>query len=345
MPITRSQSLLPDDTMDVEQLQETIRDLQARLQEAEARAGRDQPPHMAQPVAPPVAPAPSRVKVAVPDEFNGNVDTTDRFVKQLGLYFLARHADFPTDMDRVIFALSYMKGGTASAWADQVTGDILEGRMPFVAYADFIKAVTERFGDPDAGATARRKLELARQSNRSVDEYVSEFQTYAPRTGYDETALVEFFQRGLNQNILAKIYNLPVLPITLLDWIMYASRFDRQRQAFEARRGPSENRHPAAISTGRSAPSASPTTQPRASAAPGATATTATVKQEPRSPRLCWKCNSPDHLACECSAPEAERMRTLIREVLIGMRDDVAAPKEKEKEEEKETKEREGFQE
>jgi len=42
-------------------------------------------------------------------------------------------------------------------------------------------------------------------------------------------------------------------------------------------------------------------------------------------------------------APEADRMRTLIREVLIGMRDDVAAPKEKEKEEEKETTEDAGF--
>ena len=343
MPITRSQSLLPEDAMDLEQLQETIRDLQARLQEAEARARRDQPPHMA-PLAPaPVAPAPSRIKVAVPDEFTGNVDTTDRFIKQLGLYFLARQTDFPTDMDRVIFALSYMKGGTASAWADQATGDILEGRMPFASYAEFVRAITERFGDPDAGATARRKLELTRQSNRPVDEYVSEFQTYAPRTGYDETALIEFFQRGLNNSVLSKIYNLPVLPTALLDWIMYASRFDRQRQAFEARRGPSESRRPTAVPAGRPVPTAATPAQPRASAAPGATTATAPVKQEPRSPRLCFKCSSPDHLARECLAPEAERMRTLICEVLIGMRDDVAGPVEKEKEEEKETKEHEGF--
>jgi len=234
-----------------------------------------------------------------------------------------------------------MKGGMAGVWADQVAGEILEGRMPYVDYADFIKAVTERFGDPDAGTTARRKLELVRQGDRSVDEYVSEFQTYAPRTGYDETALVEFFQRGLSQKTLAKIYNLPNLPIALSDWVTYASRFDRQYRAFEARRGPSENRRPAPTSTGRSAPTTP--TPPKMSAPSGTTKTTATVKQEARTPRLCWKCNSPDHLSRECTAPEADRMRTLIREVLIGMRDDVAAPKEKEKEEEKETTEDVGF--
>ena len=288
-----------------------------------------------------IAPTPSPVKIAVPDEFNGNIDATDHFVKQLGLYLLARPTDFPTDRERVIFALSYMKGGMAGMWADQVAGEILEGRMPYVDYADFIKAVTERFGDPDAGTTARRKLELVHQGDRSVDEYVSEFQTYAPRTGYDETALVEFFQRGLSQKTLAKIYNLPNLPIALSDWVTYASRFDRQYRAFEARRSPSENHRPAPTSPGRSAPTAP--TPPKTSAPSGTTKTTATVKQEARTPRLCWKCNSPDHLSRECMAPEADRMRTLIREVLIGMRDDVAAPKEKEKEEEKETMEDAGF--
>jgi hypothetical protein len=200
--------------------------------------------------------------------------------------------------------------------------------------------LTERFGDPDVGMTARRKLELVRQGDRPVDEYVSEFQMYAPRTGYDETALTEFFQRGLSQRTLLKIYNLPNLPITLSDWVMYASRFDRQYRAFEARRGPSENRRPVPNPIGRSTANTSHTPQPQP-AAPSGTVKTATVKQEPKTPRLCWKCNSPDHLSHECSTPETERMRTLIREVIIGLMDDGAAPREKE-EEEKETKEKEG---
>jgi hypothetical protein len=70
--------------------------------------------------------------------------------------------------------------------------------------------------------------------------------------------------------------------------------------------------------------------------------TKTTVKQEPRMPQLCFKCNSPDHLAHDCSAPETKCMHTLIREVIIGMRDDEAVHKEKE-EEEKETKEKERF--
>ena len=130
---------------------------------------------------------PSRVKVTVPNKFSGNIDTTDRFVKQLSLYFLACNADFLTDQDWIIFALLYMKGGMASMCADQVTEKILEGELPYVNYAMFSRAIKDCFGDPDAGTTVRRKLELVHQGNRSVDKYVSEFQMYASQTRYDET--------------------------------------------------------------------------------------------------------------------------------------------------------------
>jgi hypothetical protein len=53
------------------------------------------------------------------------------------------------------FALSYMKGGMAGVWADQVA-------------------------DLDMGMMACRKLELVCQGDWLVDKYISEFQTHAP---------------------------------------------------------------------------------------------------------------------------------------------------------------------
>ena len=331
---------------EMDRLQEIVQNLEARLQDAENWAARQTPPHLMPGPAHHAHAYPSRAKVAVPDVFNGEMDATDRFIKQLGLYFLARPADFPMDIDRIVFALSYMKGGTAGVWADQVTETILEGGIPYIDYPEFSRALKARFGDPDAATTARRKLELVRQNARSVDEYVSEFQTYAPRTGYNETALIEIFQRGLTYKITAQLYNLPDLPTTLDEWIMYASRFDRQHRAFEARRGPSENRRPTANpSVGRPTPNPTQPSQP--AAPPGTTKTNPIVKQEPGSQRLCWKCSSPDHLARDCPTTEVSRLRTLIREIVLGIEtegetaEEVEAERDEEGEAE-ETKE-EGF--
>ena len=60
------------------------------------------------------------IKVALPDSFDGTQSKIDSFLSQLGLYFSGKKKEFQDDQDKIIFALSYMKGGTAGPWAAEV---------------------------------------------------------------------------------------------------------------------------------------------------------------------------------------------------------------------------------
>jgi len=114
-------------------------------------------------------------KVTTPNEYDSARDKADSFLKQLTLYFRDRAADFTSESDKIIFPLSYMKGGTARSWADQITKGILDGQNPYANFPAFQMEFKKYFSDPDAAATARCKLKLVHQGGQSVDEYTSEF--------------------------------------------------------------------------------------------------------------------------------------------------------------------------
>ncbi|KZS92602.1 hypothetical protein SISNIDRAFT_387771, partial [Sistotremastrum niveocremeum HHB9708] len=56
------------------------------------------------------------LKVATPEVFDGTTSKAQAFLAQLTLYFLAKHQELQNDAHKIIFALSYMKGGTAGPW-------------------------------------------------------------------------------------------------------------------------------------------------------------------------------------------------------------------------------------
>src|ERR1700677_2564702 len=82
------------------------------------------------PVPPPAPPAPviveQKSKANVPNVYTGDRDKAKPFICQLWLYFEARGPEFPSAKKKVIFAFSYMKGGTAGPWADNVIDQILD---------------------------------------------------------------------------------------------------------------------------------------------------------------------------------------------------------------------------
>ena len=90
----------------VEQLQQQIAEMQAYLSSLQPQT-QTQPPS-------------KEIKIAPSDVFDGIQSQTDSFLSQLALYFTGKRGDFQNDQDKIIFALSYMKGGTAGPWAAEI---------------------------------------------------------------------------------------------------------------------------------------------------------------------------------------------------------------------------------
>ena len=118
----------------------------------------------------------SGIKVAPPDAFDGTTSKAETFLNQLALYFHGKRLH--NDSDRIIFALSYMRGSTASQWAKL---KVLEyGRQGEVTttWDQFIADFKQTFGDPNPASTARHKLGQLKQANHTADEYMASFREF-----------------------------------------------------------------------------------------------------------------------------------------------------------------------
>jgi hypothetical protein len=163
------------------------------------------------------------IKVAPPDSFDGNKSKTEDFINQLNFFFHGKR--IISDYDRMVLALSYMKGGSAGSWVKQKSKEVHEGSQ---SWNSFLAEFRQRFGDPDAAGTARHKLSVLKQGNHDAEQYVTSFKEHKDLTGFNDPALVELFKKGLKADLYDQIFRLPEMPTDLDGWMTWAVKLDRQ---------------------------------------------------------------------------------------------------------------------
>jgi len=282
--------------------------------------------------------------VGTPDVFSGDSSQTETFISQLLLYFHGKRVE--DDFDKVITALSYMKGGTAGPWAKLKVRELTQAESLEVTWEAFVKEFNAKFADPDSAGTARFKIGKLRQGSKTADEFITSFDELQTDTGYNETALIEKFKDGLNEKLVDKIYGLPYMPTTLQGWKDWARKLDRQWRQRETERknlgltsaGTSKASNPSSKSFKSPFPSfaAQPKQQPQQSSSQSSQVTQPVtsartpdvVPMEVDSgwkrfkPLLCWKCKKPGHKAENCQASyniasmDFDTLKSYMKEVL-----------------------------
>ena len=153
------------------------------------------------------------IKLNPPPEFTGK----DRsklldFLSQCKLHFLATPLSFATQVSRVVFAGSYLRG-PAGTWFTHFTSL----QIPPAWLNDWPLFQTElqlMFGEVDPirrSEDAIKRLRMAEPSGRAVD-YMIEFQVHEYRLrnyGYDDAALTRMFYDGLNNRLVHALGMLP----------------------------------------------------------------------------------------------------------------------------------------
>ena len=291
------------------------------------------------PPAAPGQPTPREPKVAEPPIFDGSRKDVQSFLRAIELNFILAPSRFPPgdEVRRILFALAFIRGGTAGVWADNYSGAMLDPNTPdpFVTYQAFRVAFEAAFGDSDRAQRARTELAtLKMKSGDTVEEYTTSFEALAIHSNLDEVALIEHYRRGLNPRIVEKIYSNSDgdLPPDIEAWKRKARRLDNlyhELKSLQSTQSPSVSSRPRQSipkTTGGVAMPATPST------GPGPMDVDAQKRQ--REIR-CYNCGELGHIARRC--PNAQRAHsahaTEIAEVVRSVLAETATLKTEVKEE------------
>jgi len=168
------------------------------------------------------------IKMNTPTPFTGKREKLEEFLIELEMY-LAMNADiYNTDQQRIIFALLFMKEGTAGSWKQSYWRQTQERTQPW-DWTVFKNALITSFATPDKPGDVITKMETDTMTGRTANEFIERFKINANDSGVtQDRPLIEWFMKGINVPLLDKILNLENPPTTIVGWYTTASKLDNQ---------------------------------------------------------------------------------------------------------------------
>ena len=140
------------------------------------------------------------MEVAKPAIFNGEVGKVEGFIMACRL-FLRMKLRGSTVEEQVQWVLSYVQGGSADVWKENVMEELKAEEVEYENVEEFLTSLKGEFGGGEEEAVKAVKLRKIEQGGRTMEEFVQEFKRAARGSGYEGRPLVEKFKRGMNGGI------------------------------------------------------------------------------------------------------------------------------------------------
>ena len=176
---------------------------------------------------------------AVPQSFDGDRDKGRVFWNSVQLYLTICNKDFASEVDMILWTLSYMNEGRAHVFANRLLRQHTSTGLPFHTWTAFRDRFQEEFFPQTERDDALNLLFSGRyaQGGRSVEDYVDTFNVLMERAGFtDGLAIAMHFRQGLDPSIQSKVATMQNRPAyeDFSGWVKAARIFDQDRRANEA---------------------------------------------------------------------------------------------------------------
>jgi len=168
----------------------------------------------------------SHMEVAKPAIFNGEAGRVGGFIMACRLYIKMRLRGNMVE-EQMQWALTYVQGGSADVWKENIMDEIEAGEVEFESVEEFFTCLKKEFGGGEEESVKAAELRKLEQGGRTMEEFVQEFKRAARGSGYEGRPLVEEFKRGMNGGIRRKLMEVENPPTSIKQWYRRATALDR----------------------------------------------------------------------------------------------------------------------
>ena len=166
------------------------------------------------------------MEVAKPAIFNGEAGRVEGFIIACRL-FLRMKLKGATVEEQVKWVLSYIQGGTADVWKENMMEELEVEEVEFESVEEFLTYLKKEFGRGEKESVKAVELRKLEQEEKTMEKFVQKFKRAARESGYEGRPLVEEFKRGMNGGIRRKLMEAENPPASIEQWYRRAMALDR----------------------------------------------------------------------------------------------------------------------
>ena len=128
---------------------------------------------------------------------------------------------------QVQWILSYVQGGSADVWKENIMEELEAGEIEYETVEEFLSSLKKEFGGGEENSVKMVELRKLEQGGRTIEEFVQELKRAARESGQEGRPLVEEFKRGINRVIRRRLTEFKNQPDSIEQWYRRATALDR----------------------------------------------------------------------------------------------------------------------
>ena len=137
-----------------------------------------------------------------------------------------------TKTTKIAWVLSYVWGGVAEAWKDNLLDELLKRESEVEMAEKLFKKMRNEFEKTEEEERKIEQLRTIEQGNRIYNKYIQQFKKITRESRYERWPFIEEFKRGLNRGIKKKLAETKSPSSSIEEWQERLVRLDRnQRQS------------------------------------------------------------------------------------------------------------------